>query len=144
MSFGWSAGDIALAIQLLYKVGTALKEAGGASSAYQEATSFLDSLEATLEHLRLLSSTTIDAAKAVEIRSQVSQLRRPVTRFLEDVKKYEASLAAASSRGKIASAPRRIQFALEVPGKLKKLQDEITVPMLTLSMFISFNLLHVS
>lgn len=33
-SFGWSAGDLALAIKIIYEVGNALKDTGGASSDY--------------------------------------------------------------------------------------------------------------
>lgn len=83
MSFGWSAGDIAFALQILYKVGSALKEAGGASSAYEETTIFLDSLQKMLEHMRIFSSTTFDADKIDELRNLVAQLRGAVTRCQE-------------------------------------------------------------
>jgi len=141
MSFGWSAGDIAFALNVLYKVGSALKEAGGASSAYQDASSFLESLQQTLEHLRVFSSTTLQSSNGAELRRQVSQVRVPVTRFVEDVQKYEPALAAHSSRGKLLSGPRKIQWALQMPGKLKKLQDQITAPLMTLSLLLGLNVL---
>lgn len=40
-SFGWSAGDLALAIKIIYEVGNALKDTGGTSSDYQETVAFL-------------------------------------------------------------------------------------------------------
>jgi hypothetical protein len=143
MSFGWSAGDIAFALQILYKVGSALKEAGGASSAYEETTLFLNSLQKTLEHLGIFSSTTFDAGKIDELRNQVAQLRGPVTRFVDDVKKFEPTLAATSKRGKFLGAPRKVQWALQIPTKLKKLQNEVTVPMMTLSLLLGSSILYV-
>jgi hypothetical protein len=141
MSFGWSAGDIAFALQILYRVGSAFKEAGGASSAYAETTIFLDSLQKTLEHLRIFASTTFDADKIDELRNQVSQLRGPVTRFVDDVKKFEPALAATSKGGKFLSVTRKVQWALQMPKKLKKLQSEVTVPMMTLSLLLGSSIL---
>jgi hypothetical protein len=141
MSFGWSAGDIAFALQILYKVGSALKEAGGASSSYQDASSFLESLQQTLEHLRVFSSTNLESSSGVELRKQVSQVRVQVTRFVEDIQKYEPALAARSSRGKLLSGPRKIQWALQMPAKLKKLQDQMTAPLMTLSLLLGLNVL---
>ena len=141
MSFGWSAGDIAFALSVLYKVGSALKEAGGASSSYQDASGFLQSLQQTLEHLQIFSSTTLEASNAVELRNQVAQLRGAVTVFIEDIQKYEPALAASSARGKLLSAPRKVQWALQMPGKLKKLQDQITAPLMMLSLLLGLNVL---
>jgi hypothetical protein len=141
MSFGWSVGDIALALQIIYKVGSALKEAGGASSAYQEATTFLESLQSTLEHLRIFSSTTIDQSKALELQRQVSEIRSLVETFVEDIRKYEVALGGNSSMGRLRSAPRKVQWALQMQKRLKKLQDQVTAPMMTLSLLLGLNVL---
>jgi hypothetical protein len=141
MSFGWSAGDIAFALLILYKVGSAVKEASGASSAYQETISFLDSLQKTLEHLRTFSSTIFDADKIEELRGQVVQLRELVTRFEEEAKKFEPALAATSQRGKVLAAPRKVQWVLQMPARLKELQNEVTVPMMTLSVLLGSSIL---
>ena len=56
MSFGWSAGDIVSAAKLLYKIGVALKESGGASTEYQDISSTLETIIRTLEHLNALQA----------------------------------------------------------------------------------------
>jgi hypothetical protein len=49
MSFGWLAGDIALAIQLSCKITKALKESGGSAAAYQNAATVLEGVENILK-----------------------------------------------------------------------------------------------
>ena len=131
MSFGWSAGDVATAIRLLYKVGVALKEAGGASSEYQDTTSFLQTLTRTLEHLNALQNTQLDPGIANNLREQCEQIRKPLEEFLRDVEKYESGLGvqAQSKRRKILSVPRKLQWALSASKEAKKLQDRVAVPM---------------
>jgi hypothetical protein len=46
MSFGWSAGDIAAAITLLYNLDEALDSCDGAAGDYREAVGFLEDLKA--------------------------------------------------------------------------------------------------
>lgn len=141
MSFGWSASDIVLALRVLYKVRCALKEAGGASSTFQEASGFLDGLQKTMDHLRMFTSTTLTEARLVELRAQVTLVKAPVEKFIEDVKKFEPALGAASSRGKLLSGPRKVQWAFQMPGKIKKLQDSVMVPMMNLSLLLNLNIL---
>ena len=50
--FGFSAGDIAIAIQLLSKVYKSLKDTGDAASEYREVSRFLQGLILTLQHLQ--------------------------------------------------------------------------------------------
>ena len=51
MSFGWSAGDIVLAIKFLVEIGAALREVDGAKTEFQEAAGSLAGLEMTLQFL---------------------------------------------------------------------------------------------
>jgi hypothetical protein len=144
MSFGCAAGDIVLALQVLYKVGHALNDARGASSVYQESSAFLDSLQKTLEHLRLFTSSlnlSISPGKLHELQKSVSQIRVPVTRFVEDVKKFEPALAADSPRSKVLAIPRKIQWSFQMESRLKKLQDTIVVPMLGLNLVFGVHML---
>ncbi|KAH6717111.1 hypothetical protein BKA61DRAFT_318389 [Leptodontidium sp. MPI-SDFR-AT-0119] len=144
MSFGWAAGDVALALRVLYKVGCALNETRGASAAYQESSAFLDSLQKTLEHLRIFASSSnasINSEKLNELEEQVSQIRVPVTRFVEDLKKFEPSLTADSSRSRLFVAPRKIQWSFQMESRLKKLQDSIMLPMLSLNLVFGFHMI---
>jgi hypothetical protein len=50
-TFGFSVGDFIAGGQLLVKVISAFKEAGGASSKYASEVPFLNRLKSTLDHL---------------------------------------------------------------------------------------------
>ena len=45
MSFGWSAGDIAAAIQLAFKIADALRESGGSTDHRRKAQAFLQTYQ---------------------------------------------------------------------------------------------------
>src|SRR6187402_478911 len=97
MSFGWSAGDIVVALKLLYKIGSALKDSGGASSEYQDTHSFLQTLSRTLEHLNALQATSFDPDFAKTLQQQCDQIRGPLAIFLGDVgRRFEPALGIDS------------------------------------------------
>jgi hypothetical protein len=66
MAFGWSAGDIASALNLLLTVGKALKEACEASSEYENTHSFLTTLQTTLQHLQAFDPAFARSSRMVE------------------------------------------------------------------------------
>jgi hypothetical protein len=51
MTFGWSAGDIAVALKLLFNLVEALDSADGASRNYREAVGFLKDLTRTVRYI---------------------------------------------------------------------------------------------
>lgn len=136
MSFGWSTGDVVTTIRVLYKVGIALKEAGGASSDFQDTTSFLQTLTRTLEHLNALQNIKLDVNITSNLREQCDHIRVPVEGFLCDVGKYQTSLRAQSKRNKILSVPRKLQWALAASKEAKKLQDRVAVPMAAVALIL--------
>ncbi|KAF4625253.1 hypothetical protein G7Y89_g12917 [Cudoniella acicularis] len=130
MSFGWSVGDVVAALQLLLKIGHALKDSGGASSDFQDAYSFLQTLSRTLQHMNALQYTLLDEAVAEELREQCNHIRAPLEAFLEDVRsQFENSLGANSTRHAVLTAPRKIQWAISTSKKLKKLQERVAIPL---------------
>ena len=143
MSFGWSAGDIASALKLLYTVGKALKESCGASSEYAETSSFLTALQTTLRLLQSLDTVAFNPESADSFRDQCIQIKHHLDAFLHDVCKYEPALASTSKRAKILSAPRKIQWALVMPSKIKKLQGQMGGSMLTVNTLIGYQALLV-
>jgi hypothetical protein len=54
----------------------------------------------------------------------------PIRAFITDIEKFEPSLVAGRKKRNLLTAPRRIQWALVMPGKIKQLRDQIQVPML--------------
>lgn len=137
MSFGWSAGDIISAISLLFKIGNALRSAGGASSEYQDAVEFLRTLQSTLELLKDLTPAQIEASKADHLRRYCDQIRSPLQRFLSDVvRNLDASLGKSCQHNFIVRAPREVQWALYTANKLKRFQERITVPVAAVNMLL--------
>jgi len=142
MSFGWSAGDIIATLQLLYQIGSALKDSGGASSEFQETDSFLQTLSRTLKNLNALQATPLDPSFAENLREHCSHIREPLDAFLDDIgRRYKPALGKNSGRNKILAAPRKIQWALSTHKKIKQLQDRITVPMTAVTLLFGQQIL---
>jgi hypothetical protein len=72
MSFGWSAGDIATAVKLIYNVIQALDSCDGAASDYREAVSFLRDLKRTLDPLETFAAWKADPSYRKDIEEQLS------------------------------------------------------------------------
>jgi hypothetical protein len=139
MSFGWSAGDLVAALKLLYQIGSALKKSGGASSDFRDTLSFL---QAVSEHLNLLQTTPLDPQVAESLREQCDHIREPLSAFLKDVeKKFEPNIGLQSDCKKILAAPRMVQWALFTSKKAKQLQHRITVPMASVGLLLSQQIL---
>jgi hypothetical protein len=68
LSFGLSASDSAAALQLFNNVIVALKDTGGASQDYQDASSFLNILSVILQNLRALQYTPLDPCLAQNLK----------------------------------------------------------------------------
>jgi len=126
MSFGWSAGDIVTALQLLNKVRVALKDTSGASSNYQEETGFLQSVSLTLTHAEALRCAPLDPGISRNLQQHFELIRPPLQQFLSDAhKSFEASLGSKPTRGKISLLPRKLQWALSTSIEVKTLREKI-------------------
>lgn len=126
MSFGWSASDIVAALQLLNTVVVALKDTGGASSDYQDVSCFLNILSVTLQHLQALQAAPLDPNLAKNLEQHCAQIQGPFTAFRERISsRFKRDLGAESTRLKVLTAGRKIQWALSTSKEIKKLQDQI-------------------
>jgi len=95
MSFGWSAGEIIAALQLLNKVRVALKDTAGASSNYQEEMSFLQSVSPTLTHAEALRRGPLDPDISRNLQRHFELIQPPLQKFLSDAHmSFEASLSS--------------------------------------------------
>ena len=143
MSFGFSVGDIILAVQIVAKVGLALRETGGASSEFQEASQFLCGLELTLQHLQGFSSADINPTHGAIIQAQVELIRPPLSEFLDSIEKFETSLGPRAADRIFSGVPRKLHWSLFVSKKAKKLQDSVAVPLCTISLLLQYATLYV-
>ena len=69
--FGWSAGDLVVSIKILYHIGEAFREAGGAKDQYAETASWLDSFAHDLEQIREYVANTPTAKYTDSSRSRL-------------------------------------------------------------------------
>ena len=149
MSFGWSAGDIVLAVKFLVKIGSALREADGAKAEFQEAAGSLAGLEMTLHYLEQQqeaadrqrqatpqgspTSVAQHSARNAMLRSSIELIKGPVSNFLDEIEKYDKLLGTRSKAHFTSAARRKIQWALFVSNKVKELQGRIALPMHSLN-----------
>ncbi|KAF9881561.1 hypothetical protein CkaCkLH20_00707 [Colletotrichum karsti] len=92
MSFGWSAGDIAAAVKLLYNVYEALDSCNGAAQEYREAVAFLRSLIQTLKPITFVTDWSAYPAYKTDIDREINYIKVPINDFLQAIQKYEPSL----------------------------------------------------
>ena len=142
MSFGWSAGDIITALEWLYKIGSALQEAGGTKTEFQETTLVLTGLESTLEFVRKqqespllprpsnshLSPSQISAYDAI-LTTQVDFIKTAVTKFLDEIEKYDKHLGTSSKRGFFYSPHIKVKWAVCVADQVTSLHTRVAAPL---------------
>ncbi len=138
MSFGWSVGDIVAALQLCNKVLAALKETGGASSEYQHATNFLGVLTVTLQHLKALQAVPLDPDLAKNLEQHCALIQGPLTSFRERIRaRFERDLGTESTRLKILTTGRKLQWALSTAKVVKVLEGKIAGQLAAISIILS-------
>lgn len=138
VGFGWSAGDIAIAIRVLVKVGKAFKSAGGAAEQYNEAVAYLKSLRATLDHLARYAQTKNDDFYAESIAKQLDSIEQPWRAFATFLARFETSLGIDSDRSVAQKAPRTIQYALkDLSGEIDKLKLAISHPLQVVNIMLT-------
>lgn len=125
MSFGWSAGDIAAALTVIYNVISALDDIDGAAGHYRETVSFLRDLKHTLEPLETLASWNAYPTYAKEIAEQVKCIQWPVKEFLKSALEYEPSLGDKAKKGHHRHVWKKLRWWVSKEGKVAKLRGEI-------------------
>lgn len=107
--FGWSAGDIVNSIHILIKICEAFKEAGGATSRYEESTAFLEGFKATLSKLNAHIRRNPNPEYAAEIMQQLKLIDAPYCRFEKFMLEFKPALGTNSNYGSIQKAPRKMK-----------------------------------
>jgi hypothetical protein len=125
MSFGWSAGDVATAIALTYKLIQVLDTCDGAAGDYRGGVSFLRDLTRSLEPLQTFTSCNANPIYGREIEEQVECIKKPVEDFLAAVLKYEPSLGPAAKVGHHQHIVRKLQWTMSMSKKVLGLRKKI-------------------
>ncbi|KAI1745799.1 hypothetical protein F4680DRAFT_113646 [Xylaria scruposa] len=125
MSFGWSAGDIATAVTVVYNLIQALDSSNGAASNYRETVSFLQDLKRTLEPLQTFTAWNVYPAYGQDIGEHVGHIKEPVERFLAAIRKYEPSLGARAQDRRHRHVVRKLQWYIFMSKRVLDLKNKI-------------------
>ncbi|KAH7126128.1 hypothetical protein EDB81DRAFT_860734 [Dactylonectria macrodidyma] len=125
MSFGWSAGDIAAAITLVYNIVKALDDYDGASDDYREAMAFMRDLSRTLEPLQAFTAWKAYPEYGEQISKQVEYIRDPINKFRDEVLRLEPSLGEKSRKGYHRHVPQKLKWHILKSGKALRLKKQI-------------------
>ena len=129
MSFGWSVGDIAAAVSLVYNLIEALDTCDGVAGDYRKAVAFLRDLKQTLEPLHAFTVWNIYPTYGKQIEEQAAQIKEPIESFLKDVLKFEPSLGAKAKEGHHRHVLRKWQWHVVILKKVLALRKKIDAHM---------------
>jgi hypothetical protein len=122
MSFGWSAGDLITAAQLVGNVISCVRNVGGSRENFQELVIELQGLEQALKDVAELTNTTPIIPEAAALDYVSCSCRETLERFYRKIKPFEDSLGVASSNGKLKAAPRMVRWKLLVKKEIPELR----------------------
>ncbi|KAI8632815.1 hypothetical protein F5Y19DRAFT_419094 [Xylariaceae sp. FL1651] len=125
MSFGWSAGDIAAAIKVVYNLYQALDSCHGAAAEYREAVSFLKDLNRVLESLKTLTALATYPTHANDIQHEVDFVKRHIEDFLQIIAKFDRGLGANAKVGHLQYIPQKARWHFSVSKKALLLRERI-------------------
>lgn len=136
-AFGWSVGDLAAAIGVIWTVCESLRSAGGASDSYQSNLGFLRGLHATLQRLHDFHDGSLSPDDVAFIASQIQLVQQPVDKFKQKIlSRYGSYLGPQPTqqalRGWIIGSAKKVAWALLK--EAEKLKDEILFPLLSIQL----------
>lgn len=146
--FGWSAGDLVNSIHIIIKICEAFKEAGGATSRYEENMAFLEGFKATLSKLDAHRRRNPSSENAAEIAQQLKKIDVPYCRFEKFMLDFQPALGPTSTYSSIRKAPRKVKWAVKelstVSSKVAELKKEICDPLILIESLLQLQSLYVS
>ncbi|GFG17846.1 putative Invasion-inducing protein TIAM1/CDC24 [Aspergillus udagawae] len=123
MSFGWSAGDVAGAIKLIYSIVSSLRNTSGAREQFQELETELFGLKRALERIDSLTQPA-SAPREIQALKFVSlYCVETLQRFHDKIKPFEDSLGSHSQMTRLQAAPRMVRWQLLVKKDLPELRQ---------------------
>ena len=125
MSFGWSAGDIAAAIELAHRIYEALDSCHGAAREYREARSFLKELTQTLQPLKSFAAWDAYPVYGKEITDRVGFIKEPVENLLSEIVKLEPSLGSGAKHGHHRNVLPKLNWHFRVSKRVLDLRGQI-------------------
>jgi len=122
---------------LVKKVSKALKDAGGASSEYQQVVIELKGLKNALRHLEALEPTEDNASHVNAIRGMALACQLPLRDFLAQLEKYEPSLGPFAPKHSFRGAGWKAKWAVALAADVEKLRALIAAKVLSINLLLA-------
>src|SRR2546421_5501885 len=131
--FGWSAGDIVVSIQIIYRIGKAFGEVGGAKEQYAETATWLDNFAGDLERIVEHVTDNPTAKYTENIKQQIANIDRHYAHFEKYVRKQDAALSSTSSINAVKQAFVKVRWAVkELKGHVDSLKTAVSGPLISI------------
>ncbi|CAD6449854.1 8273535e-754a-47a0-9b0a-d273a0f4e189 [Sclerotinia trifoliorum] len=143
MSFGWSAGDIAQAISVIFKTVKALDDAEGAPADFRNTVTFFQSVNLTLQRLQSLINTGKRSSYDDQIRKEVEIIKPSLERFLAISRTFESSLGDKATPGRWKHIPKKLLWRFKDSKAVKNLKEEIKDHLPILDKWILFSMVEI-
>ncbi|MCJ1395014.1 hypothetical protein MMC18_007895, partial [Xylographa bjoerkii] len=140
--FGWSVGDLALAVKFVVQTGQALKETGGAAADYQDSVDSLHGIAYTLKNLEQIGHLYHMDTSAEALTTEVRRLQTSLVDFIDSIQKYEEKLGVNRKKGIRHGLVKKIQWATFVAKKVKELQSKTAVPMSSINANLNMQVMY--
>ena len=136
--FGWSAGDIVVSVQILYRIAEAFRDAGGAKDQYAENAAWLDSFAHDLERVRDYISENPTAKYSKDVKQQIANIDPKYVEFERYLQKYDAALASTSSVGAIKRTAQKARWAVkQLKGHVDGLKVAVSGPLMSINLLLT-------
>jgi hypothetical protein len=138
---GWSVSDLVLAIQVIYKVSHAIRDADGAEKQYASTIAFLDAFARTIERIKeYIASDDDEAVHGSDLAVQMNLIHAEYTKFDNYLKKYEPGLSSLSFARRIAA---KTKWAVgELNRRVADLKKAVLSPMLFITPLLAVETLY--
>lgn len=143
MSFGWSAGDIVAATNLVNRIIKSVGNIGGAREHFQELETELLSLSRALHEISVLTSEPGQIPEIVALKFVACLCEDILKRFYEKIKPFDATLqiGAGSGMRKGKAVPKMVRWELLVKKDIPELRSYLVAHVGSLTLRLNTALL---
>ncbi|PVI05512.1 hypothetical protein DM02DRAFT_83346 [Periconia macrospinosa] len=131
--FGFSAGDIAIAIKLTVQIANAMRDTGGAASDYEQSFDYWKDLLVVYQRLNGLHAQCTDPELLQEIRALAAEAEKPVHRYIKGLQtEFGAALNDHSISAKSLRSFKKAKWALHASKKEEKFSKLMSAQLQTI------------
>ena len=141
--FGFSAGDIAMAVKFTVQVANAMRDTGGAVSDYQQSFEYWKNLLVVYQQLHGLHAQCTDPELLQEIRALAAAAEKPVHSYIKGLHAdFGATLNDCQITSKTLRSFKKAKWALHASKKEEKFRQQMSAQLQTIQMkFEQLNML---